>query len=175
MSNRLASLSLNVGTAQQAQLTFSLKGASNQYPFQEYVTLRKWGTMRTRSGFTLAETAVGMLITGLLLIFILNLFPSALFAQQAAEERIQANSLARSLLEEQVDQSFSALAVGLNRTFDPVTIGGVVHTRRFEVRQSDQASPTYLRVLLVTVDWQSRELTHRLTRTLYKHKLPHSR
>lgn len=126
-----------------------------------------------RRAFTLAETAVSLGIISLVLIFVLNLFPSALVAQKGAEERLQAGSLARSILEQQLDVPFQQLPVGLRRDLDPVTLEGVLYQIRFEVDQDATANPKFLRVLRVVIRWQTRGQQRKIQRELRKHRLAH--
>ena len=126
-----------------------------------------------KRAFSLAETALSLTLIGLLLLFVLNLFPSALVAQKTAEHRLTASSLARSLLEEQMDQAFGQLPVGLERTLPPVSSGGVEYQPRFTVTASPQADPKYLRVLRLEVRWEFRGQTRLVVREVWKHQLPH--
>ena len=126
-----------------------------------------------KRGFSLAETAVSLAVVSLILLFVLNLFPSALVAQKGAEERLQANSLARSLLEQQLDTPFAQLPVGLHRTLDPVEKDGVTYAMRLEVEDSPQADDKFLRVLRLVVRWQARGRQHQIQRQLFVHRLAH--
>ena len=126
-----------------------------------------------KRGFTLAEMAVSLGIVSLLLIFVLNLFPSALVAQKGAEERLQAGSLARSLLEQQLDTPFGQLPVGLRRQLEPVSREGVLYQIRLEVDAGQGVDARFLRVLRVIVRWQSRGQQRIVQRELHQHRLAH--
>ncbi len=126
-----------------------------------------------RKGFTLAEIAVSLGIVSLLLLFVLNLFPSALVAQKGAEERLQAGSLARSLLEQQLDVPFGQLPVGLRRSLPAVNRDGVLYQVQLQVDASQGVDARFLRVLRVMVRWQSRGQQRSLQRELHKHRLAH--
>ncbi len=126
-----------------------------------------------RRGFGLTETVLSFGLIGLLLIFVLNLFPSALAAQRSADERLQAATVARSALEQQLDQPFNQLPLGLRRELDPVTIGAIQYKVRLEVDQSPSADPKFLRVLRLVVGWKSKGIEREVKRELYKHRLPH--
>lgn len=126
-----------------------------------------------RNAFTLAETAISLALVGLVLLFVLNLFPSALVAQRSAEERTQAAGLARTLLEKQMNVAFAALQVGLRTPIAPVTIDGIDYSAELQVDSTPQADPKYLRVLRVVINWKSRNRNHTLQREIWKHRLPH--
>lgn len=126
-----------------------------------------------RRGFGLTETVLSFALIGLLLVFVLNLFPSALAAQRNADERLQAATVARSALEQQLDLPFNQLPVGLRRDLEPVTIGAIQYKIRLEVDQSPSADPNYLRVVRMMVRWQSRGMEREIQRELCKHRLPH--
>ena len=126
-----------------------------------------------RRAFTLAETAVSLALVGLVLLFVLNLFPSALVAQRSADERTRAVGLARTLVEQQLDLSFQVLPVGLRSTLNPVVIDGVTYQPELQVDSSPQADPAYLRVIRVIVRWRTRSQDHVIQRELWKHRLPH--
>ena len=123
-----------------------------------------------RRAFSLAETAVAMAVLGLTLLLVLNLFPSAMLARRASEQRLQAQSLARSYLEQQLEVSFHLLRSG---PLAEVEKEGVSYRIRLEVTDSPQARPEYLKVLRVVVQWNERGRPQELERQLYRHRLPH--
>lgn len=123
-----------------------------------------------KKAFSLAETAVALAILGLLLLFVLNLFPSAMLARRNAEQRLVAQSLARSYLEQQMEVAFALLHSG---SLGEVERDGVRYQISIEVSDSPQARPEYLKILKVTVQWSTQGRTLKVERQLYRHRLPH--
>ena len=123
-----------------------------------------------RKAFSLAETAVAMAVLGLLLLCVLNLFPSAMLARRKAEQRLTAQSLARSYLEQQMEVSFALLRSG---PLAEVDREGVRYRVSLQVSDSPQARPEYLKVLKVVVEWSVQGRSLRVERQLYRHRLAH--
>jgi type II secretory pathway pseudopilin PulG len=123
-----------------------------------------------KKAFSLAETAVALSILGLLLLFVLNLFPSAMLARRNAEQRLVAQSLARSYLEQQMEVSFGLLHSGQLAELERE---GVRYRVNLEVSESPQARPEYLKILKVVVQWSTQGRTLKVERQLYRHRLPH--
>lgn len=126
-----------------------------------------------RRAFGLNETILSMALVGLLLVFVLNLFPSALAAQRGADQRLMAATLARSLLEQQLDRPFKDLPVGLRQELEPVEKGSVVYHIRLEVEAASGVDPGYLRILRLSVRWTHQGVEREVKRELWKHQLPH--
>lgn len=129
--------------------------------------------MKNRAAFTLAETAVSFALLGLLVLFLINLFPSALMAQRVTEQRLQAGSLARSLLEQQLDQPFAELPVGLARDLQSTEMAGIAYHPRLVVTALPDSDPRYLRLLQLTVWWEWRGQRREVVRQLARHRLGH--
>lgn len=127
-----------------------------------------------RRGFTLVETAFSLALIGLVLLFVLNLYPSSLFAQHRAEERLTATRIARSLLDEQLVLPFNDLTVGLKRDLPVKKLDGIEYRSQLEVDKTSQADEKYLRVVRLTVRWQSHGKEFTVQRQVYKHKLAHN-
>lgn len=125
-----------------------------------------------KRGFSLAETAVAMAILGLVLIFVLNLFPRAILLRRISEQRLQAQSLARSALEEQLAEPFDRLH---SQDLGPRESDGVRYQLSLEVTSSPQASAEFLRRLRLTVRWSFQGRSQHLERVLYRHRLAHHR
>lgn len=125
-----------------------------------------------KRGFSLAETAVAMAILGLVLIFVLNLFPRAMLLRRTSEQRLQAQSLARSALEEQLALPFDHLHSQELATLEK---DGVLYQLSLEVSNPPQASPDFLRRLRLVVRWNFQGRSQQLERILYRHRLAHNR
>lgn len=117
-------------------------------------------------GLTLVETAVGM--TLLLLVFVvgLNLLPSAWKAMSAGEQRVQANSLAQSLLEQKSSENFDSITAG---PLPDVELNGT----KYKVDLAVDSSVPRLKRLALTLSWEARGRTLTMTRKLSICKLPH--
>ena len=125
-----------------------------------------------KRGFSLAETAVAMAILGLVLIFVLNLFPRAMLLRRTSEQRLQAQSLARSAVEEQLALPFDQLH---SQDLGPQERDGVLYQLSLEVNPTPQASAEFLSRLRLVVRWNFQGRSQQLERVLYRHRLAHNR
>lgn len=72
-----------------------------------------------KRAFSLLETVFAIALVGFILILVVNLVPSSVLAVRRGEEQLQAENLARSVLEEARAAPFSALAVGTSTPPSP--------------------------------------------------------
>ena len=128
-----------------------------------------------KRGFTLSETALSLALIGLLLIFLLNLFPSAILAQRQNEQRRRATGLSRTFLEQQMDRDFSALPSGLVYQFEPVDSLGTRYSSILRVSARPGTSDKFLRILQVEVTWQNRGRKLSVSRELWRYRLAHQK
>jgi type II secretory pathway pseudopilin PulG len=124
-----------------------------------------------RRGFTLVETLLSFTLTAIMLVLILNIFPTSMASVHQAEQRQLAASMAMSVLEQRVQQPFNALQVGLTAESGPQTVDSVEYRTHFTVSKVPDRDENFLRALKVTVTWkyQGREL--HLSREIYVHRL----
>lgn len=120
-----------------------------------------------RRGLSLAETVLATTLAGMMLVLIINLFPSSMATVRKAELRLRAATLADSLLEQKSVLPFSKLPVGLSQETEEKPF----HLT-FTVVKVDAENDSYLRELRVKVQWEDRGVKLELTRKLYKHRLP---
>lgn len=118
-----------------------------------------------RRAATLMEVLLAFTLTALLLILILNLFPSAMATVLRAEQRQVAGNLAESLLERKASLAFDQLPVGKVEN----TPGE--YATRFEVTGVANEDPQFLRALSVTVTWSAKGRTFQVRRGLWLHRL----
>lgn len=121
--------------------------------------------MRHLRGATLMEVLLAFTLTALLLVLILNLFPSAMATVRRAEQRQVAGNLAESLLERKASLGFDRLPVGtLEDTPGDFRV-------RFEVTAVANEDPRFLRALTVSVNWTDRGRALQVQRGLWMHRL----
>jgi prepilin-type N-terminal cleavage/methylation domain-containing protein len=120
---------------------------------------------KLKRGLTLIEVIVSLLILSLVLILVLNLFPSSMAAARQGEQIVCADTIASSILDECAGKPYSQLVVGVTyleeRKFD-----NVVYRPRIEVLEFVGYDPDNLKGLRATVEWdvrgQTRESVHEL-------------
>ncbi len=124
--------------------------------------------MRGRSGgLTIAETVVAFSLISLLLIAVVNLFPSALTTVELTRQRNKANWLAHDALEWVAGQPFSSLQVGVQNTSSLPVASNMSLT--VEVLTVPGYEPELLLEVRSTVTWLYRERTRQVVQELYVH------
>lgn len=127
-------------------------------------------------GFTLVETIFATLFIGLTVLAIVNLFPGAYLSIRRSETAIQADLVAKSVIDELRLVPFDELQDGVvqltGAPFDPWTIEGITYTVA-EVRIYDvpDTEPQFLKGVKVTISYR---IGHNLKTTVhetYLHKL----
>jgi prepilin-type N-terminal cleavage/methylation domain-containing protein len=106
-----------------------------------------------KRGVTLIESILALSLLSVLLIVLLNLFPSSMRAVRQAEERQAAHALASSLLEQQAALPFASLTPGPPRDLPPQTIDKVRFESTLEVFRVPDSEEKFLRGLRVVVLW----------------------
>jgi len=120
----------------------------------------------TRRGFSLIENLMAFTLIALVLILLLNLFPSSVATVRKSEQRYEALTLAGNLLEQQAARPFSKLVVG---TVEESEVGAF--KVRTEVRKVDGENEAWLKSIRVTVNWTYQEQVREVTRELRVHRL----
>lgn len=114
---------------------------------------------------SLAETAVAASLLCLLLIGVLNLFPSALAAVSSSKQNSQANTLAQNALEFFAAKPFASLAMGTQPNSGLSVPEGF--TLVVEVQPVDTYSPEFLKRVKATVTWTFRARQKKVVQELY--------
>ncbi|MBS2039744.1 type II secretion system protein [bacterium] len=101
---------------------------------------------------SLVETIFAFFIMTLVILAVINLFPSSLMANRRSELSLQANALADRVLEEARAGGFSQLTAGVR---PPVTVqvDSVAYTQVFQVGQVPGQDFNSLRSLKVRITW----------------------
>lgn len=130
--------------------------------------------MGRRGGFSLLEAILAITTLAVVLILVFNLFPTSLWAMRKAEHRMQADTMARTLLNEYRAMPFSRLT---ELTLEPPQAlppqrgaGEVDFYPVIEVRRVGDTPPERLVELRVTIDWSSRG-QGQIVQSLYVSKL----
>ena len=119
-----------------------------------------------RRGYTLVENLMAFTLIALVMILLLNLFPSSMATVKRSEQRYEALTLAGNVLEQQAALPFTKLVPG-----------SVVESEvgdfkiRTEVRKIDGEDPSWLKTVRVTVSWTYQEQTREVVRELRVHRL----
>ncbi|MBI3929335.1 MAG: hypothetical protein HY319_27560 [Armatimonadetes bacterium] len=115
-------------------------------------------------GSTLLETIMALALLALVVMLLANLYPTSVLGARQAEDRVEADLLAQSLLSEQMSRPFDELVVGTATDLDPVSSRGTHYQNRLEVFQAGGRGTDYLKGLRITVRWthgeQEREVVH---------------
>ena len=111
-------------------------------------------------------------LLGLVIVLLLNLFPSSIAAVRLGEQRYRAQTMASSLLEQKMSVPFSQLLVGTRVTLPVQQFEGVDYQSRLEVDKVTGSDPAVLRSVRVSVEWTVRGMTRREVREVLMHRLP---
>lgn len=106
---------------------------------------------------TLLEVVVSFAVLLTISVFIFQLVPSSVLAIRQGEIRLEANNLARCLLEENRSMGFSALQGKVGQVIyaeDHASPTGVTFQSEVAVRQADSADTSRVVDLAVTIYWQ---------------------
>jgi hypothetical protein len=117
----------------------------------------------------IAETAVAASLLCLLLITVLNLFPSALAAVGSSRQTHDANLLAQNALELFAARPFSGLNVGPQTFTDLAVPQG--YTLAVQVENVEHYDPELLKCVRATVTWSFRNQTKKVEQELYVHPI----
>lgn len=117
----------------------------------------------SRRGFALIEAVFAFALVGFMLVVTLNLLPSSVVAVRKGEERLQAENLARSFLEQARGASFGSLAPGTTDLESPLPQFIVQQ----EVYPVDGADPDQLLGVRITVSWTARGRPQELVREVW--------
>lgn len=127
-------------------------------------------------GFTLVETIFSALVISLVILAIMNLYPSAMVAIKRSEGRIQANLVAQSVLERMRTVKFEDLSPGYvppaGPPFDPVSLDGVTYTPTVEVYDPDPAvGHDFTMAIRARVGWEVRGQQYEVVQETWVHAL----
>lgn len=109
------------------------------------------------------ETVCALVLLGLVVIFVVNIFPSSVLASKSGNQYIQAESLVRSALEETRATSFDSLAIGT--TDLPSSDPGFTMTREIFVPRNAEAHQTL--GVRIRVEWPFQGRTRSLEREVW--------
>lgn len=123
-------------------------------------------------GASLLEAVAALFLLSLVLIFLLNLLPSARLTDLRAENRLQAGTLAQSALARAQAGSFDALVVGQKTDLGDVTCGTTVFDQQEQVAAVSGSGADRLRDVTVTVRWREKTGPQKLVREVYVTNVP---
>lgn len=110
------------------------------------------------------EAIVALALLGLVVVLVLNIFPSALFATQKASEQIEAEGLAQSYLEEARALPFSSMDPGTTTTLTPAGAKYEVTREFFDAMGTDSEQTRGIRI---TVHWANKGVPRELKREVW--------
>lgn len=116
-----------------------------------------------RAGFTLLESTVAISLLSIIVLFVLTIVPGSVVSTYNASERVDAENLAQSIIEETRAQSFSALTVGTQAMPSPDT-RFTVQREIYSPAGTDADQTLGVRV---TVDWQSKATSLQIQREVW--------
>lgn len=120
-----------------------------------------------RHGVTLAEFLVSSLIFLIVLVSVLTLMPFSAFASSHARSRLQADLVAKSVLDEYRARPFESLAVQGPQNLPSTQVeNGKTFTPRLEIRQVTGFAPDKVLEIVVEVRWDEPRGRKNLTRAL---------
>lgn len=120
-----------------------------------------------RAGFSLAETVLSIFLLSLVVILLVNLYPTSMLTVRQGENRFQAEQIAASELARLQSESFDDLVVGSAQDLDPVFHESLRFDRRVEVFEVPPNSDEHLKGVRVTVSWKERNEVRQVSQELY--------
>lgn len=130
--------------------------------------------MRGR-GLTLLEVVVSFAVLLTVSVFIFQLVPSSVLAIRQGEIRLEANNLARTLLEQHRALGFSELKGRVNQVIyaeNHPSPSGVTYTSEVRVRPVPSSDQARLLELRVSIDWRYRDTTYNVKTGAYLWNAP---
>lgn len=121
-----------------------------------------------RRGLSLMEVVVTTSILAMVFMLVANLFPTSFMALRTSGQRMEAESLAASLLEDYRSRPHSQLPVGLD--VSPQTEGP--YQARVRVMAVSGEDPNYLVEIRVEVSWSDKVGSHQTLLSSYVAALP---
>lgn len=147
------------------------------------------GALRS-NGFTLIETIFSSLFIGITVLAIMNLFPGAYLSIRRSETTLQADFIAKSVLDELRLVPFKDMTPDTELTdpevrdgvtyykyqevgppFDPWVVEGVTYTPRVEIYEVPGTQFDFLKGVRVTVSYRLQLSERELVHETYLHKL----
>lgn len=107
---------------------------------------------------------VGGGLLALVVMAALNVLPSSAIALESSRQRLHADDLAFTRLEEARARAFSSLVPGRPAYYPKAVYDGIEYDSELEVFEVPNRNPEYLRGLRVVVSWESRGVKKRETR-----------
>ncbi|GMU53008.1 MAG: hypothetical protein AMXMBFR33_21540 [Candidatus Xenobia bacterium] len=120
----------------------------------------------SRRGLSALESVVTIAVLALVIVMLCTLYPMTGISIESSRQRLEAQSLAESTLDQLRGQSFAALGLG-QRELPAVTRHGLEYRRQVEVFVVSGRDPDYLRGLEVRVSWSWRGRPQQLSRELW--------
>lgn len=120
----------------------------------------------SRRGLSALESVVAFALLALVIVMLCTLYPMTGISIESSRQRLEAQSLADSTLEQLRGQSFAALGLG-QRELPAVTRHGLEYRRQVEVFSLSGRDSEYLRGLEVRVSWSWRGRPQQLSRELW--------
>jgi hypothetical protein len=126
---------------------------------------------RRSRGVSIAETLVAIFLLALLITVVFNLFPTTILANRQGSERLRALNVAQSVLANKRTVAFSDLVVGSSEQLEQREVGGHSYQPTVRILAPSQGDPGNLKVLQVSVAWESKSQKHRLTEEIWIHRV----
>lgn len=127
--------------------------------------------MRSRRGLTLAETMVSLTLLSLLMVAVLNLFPSSMTTVRMTRTGWLARSAAQNRIEILAAQPFAGLEVGFEEETEVKLSDGSLAKLRTTISAVDDHPEKFLKRLRCEVSWDGRVNRKSAIQEVYVHSL----
>ena len=131
----------------------------------------KINSMRSERGIAIAETLMGIFLLALLITTVVNLFPTTVLANRQGSERLRALNVAQSILAEQRTRTFEELETGSAEQLPERSVGGETYQPVLKILAPPEGDPDNLKILQVSVFWESQSQKNSLTEEIWIHRL----
>lgn len=127
-----------------------------------------------RRGVSLLEIIFSLFLLGLIIVMVANLYPSTLGSVRYTGQRLEANNLASSVIDQQMAVPFDQLLPGPPQALPTVNGKGTVYRPSLEIYLPNEPNtrPGLLIGLRVRVEWVDHGISHSVVREVTRVKSP---
>ena len=122
---------------------------------------------RRQRGITATETIFSLFIVTILVVLVMNLFPATMLGIRRTEQRLQAEEIAQSTLDQYMIESFSDLTLG-DTNLPAVKLKNFEYAVVVNVSEDTAQPSDRLRLIKATVSWTHRGKEESLSREIWR-------
>lgn len=127
-----------------------------------------------KRGFSLAEVIFASFIFGMVVLFVVNIYPSSMVMIRRGECQLVADSFAQTILEDLRSRQFANVRVDAEPSYLPLIYNDITYTPALDVfyhPDSAAVEEKHLKVATVTVRWRFHNRNQQVEHTMYLHNI----